>query len=109
MVAKRTGKQQAGRLTSVAYGLDGDPDAVAIVQRIFAEFTRLYARATLSEIAAGLNTDEVATQRGGKWHASTVRYILRNRRYAVQGVIAEELFEAAQRRLEGIRPGPPPT
>ena len=105
-MARRTGKQQAGRLTSVAYGLDGDPDAVAIVQRIFAEFTRLYARATLSEIAAGLNTDEVATQRGGRWHAATVRYILRNAAY-VPDVISYSTFMIAQARLQTLRPGPP--
>lgn len=106
MVAKRTGKQQAGRLTSVAYGLDGEPEAVAVVQRIFTEFTMLYARVTLSEIAAGLNTDEVATQRGGRWYAATVRYILSNAAY-VPDVISESTFADAQARLRALRPGPP--
>lgn len=105
-MSKRTGKQQAGRLTSVAYGLNGDEAAVVTVRRIFAEFTRLYAHATLSEIAAGLNTDEVATQRGGKWYAATVRYILSNEAY-VPDVIGESTFEAAARRLHALRPGPP--
>ena len=105
-MAQRTGKQNAGRLTSVAYGLDGDPDAVDTVQRIFAEFVRLYADATLSEIARDLNTDEVRTQRGGKWHAATVRYILRNVSYTPD-VIDTSTFEAAQRRLQALRSGPP--
>ena len=105
-MAQRTGKQQAGRLVSKPYGLDGNPDAVDTVQRIFAEFTRLYAHATLSEIARDLNTDEVATARGGKWHAGTVRYVLRNVAY-VPDVIDTSTFEAAQRRLAALRPGPP--
>ena len=33
----RAGKQGAGRAISVAYGLDGDPVAVATVKHIFAE------------------------------------------------------------------------
>ena len=102
----REGKQQAGRLTSVAYGLEGDPVAVATVRRIFTEFLELYAHATLSEIAAGLNTDEIPTRRGGKWHAATVRYILSNPSYA--GVVIEpDTFELAQARLQALRPGPP--
>ena len=102
----REGKQQAGRLTSVAYGLEGDPVAVATVRRIFTEFLALYAHVTLSEIAAGLNTDGIPTQRGGKWYAATVRYILSNAAY-VPGVIEPETFEQAQQRLQALRPGPP--
>ncbi len=88
------------------YGLDGDSVAAAVVQRIFADFTRLYTRATLSEIAAGLNADEIPTQRGGKWHAATVKYILSNAAY-VPGVIELATFEQAQERLQALRPGPP--
>ncbi len=33
--------------------------------------------ATLREIAAGLNRDEVPTVRGGKWHASTLQRVLK--------------------------------
>jgi hypothetical protein len=102
----RAGKQGAGRAISVPYGLDGDPVAVATVQRIYAEFCHPYAHATLSEIARGLNTDEVATQRGGRWHASSVRYILCNPAY-VPEVINAELFEQAAARLARLRPGPP--
>ena len=105
-MAQRTGKQNAGRLTSVAYGLDGDPTAVATVRYIFAEFVAPYRHTTLSEIARDLNTDEVATARGGKWHAGTVRYVLRNVAY-VPDVIDTSTFEAAQRRLQALRPGPP--
>ena len=106
VVAQRTGKQQAGRLTSVAYGLNGDPDAVATVRRIFSEFCHPYQHATLSEIAKGLNVDQVATQRGGKWYAATVRYILSNEGY-VPTVISQSAFDAAARRLQALRPGPP--
>ena len=105
-MAQRTGKQQAGGLTSVAYGLDGDPAAVAIVQRIFAEFCHPYWHATLSEIAKGLNLDEIATKRGGRWHASTVRYILHNAAYT-PAVIDEDTYNRAQWRLQSLRSGPP--
>ena len=32
-------------------------------------------------IARRLNADEVPTKRGGRWHASTVRYLVRNELY----------------------------
>ena len=102
----RAGKQGAGRAISVPYGLDGDPVAVATVRRVYAEFCHPYAHATLSEIARALNTDEVATRRGGQWYASTVRYILCNAAY-VPGVIDAEAFEQAAARLQRLRPGPP--
>ena len=102
----RVGKQGAGRAISVPYGLDGDPLAVATVRRIFAEFCHPYAHFTLSEIARALNVDEVATKHGRRWHASSVKYILRNAAY-VPEVIDAEAFEQAQARLEWLRPGPP--
>ena len=52
-----------------------DEQAAAVVQRIFDEFTRPCIRAGLSEIAEALNVDEILTQRGGRWHASTVRFV----------------------------------
>lgn len=88
------------------YGLEGDAEAAATVQRIYAEFTRLYVRSSLSEIAAGLNIDEIPTLRGGKWYAATVKYILSNAAY-VPGVVDRETFELAQDRLQALRPGPP--
>lgn len=102
----RAGKQSAGRAISVPYGLDGNPLTAATVRRIFAEFCHPYAHATLSEIAKALNTDEVTTQRGGRWYASTVRYILANAAY-VPSVIDAETFEQAQAKLKRLRPGPP--
>ena len=106
-MAARAGKQKAGNQISVPYGLDGDPVAVATVQRIFREFTQLYAHATLSEVAKDLNTDEVATRRGAQWHASSIAYVLRNPAYAEHGVISQSTFEAAQGRLKQLRRGPP--
>ena len=35
----------------------------------------------LREIARHLNENNVPTARGGKWHAGTVRYILKNELY----------------------------
>lgn len=88
-----------------------EPSAAAVVRRIFDDFTRPYSRESLSEIAAALNTDDIPTARGGKWHASTVRYVLSNPTYARdQGwppIISTATFEAAQYRFAVIKPGPP--
>lgn len=83
-----------------------DQDA-AIVQRIFAEFTRLHYHAGLSEIADGLNVDEVPTQRGGRWYASTVRYILSNQVYADEphAIVSRATFDQAQSRLASMQRG----
>lgn len=97
------------------YSMDGDnrtidQDAAAVVRRIFDEFTELYTHASLSEIAEGLNVDGIPTKRGGRWYASTVRYVLLNRAYAgADGwpvIVGAVTFEAAQRRIEALRPGP---
>ncbi len=85
-----------------------DAEQAAIVARIFSEFTRPYIRAGLSEIADGLNVDAVPTQRGGKWFASTVRYILRNQVYAEapHAIISRGVYDQAQSRLASLRMGP---
>ena len=38
---------------------------------------------SLAAIARRLNEDSIPTKRGGRWHASTVRYLLRNALYEV--------------------------
>ena len=95
------------------YRIEGDhmvinEDEAAVVQRIFDEFTRPYIRAGLSEIATGLNVDGIPTQRGGKWHASTVRYILGNSIYADEprAIITRGTYQQAQNRLVSMRRGP---
>jgi hypothetical protein len=100
----RQGKQQAGRTINPAYGMDGDELAAATVRRIFAEFAEPYARPSLSEIADSLNLDEIPTRRGGRWHASTVRYVLRNLAYV--DLVGADTFDAAQVRLSRLKPGP---
>ena len=66
--------------------------------------------ASLSEIAEGLNVDGIPTKRGGRWYASTVRYVLLNRAYAGTDdwplLVGVSTFEAAQLRMEALRPGP---
>ena len=83
-------------------------DEAAVVQRIFAEFTRPYIRAGLSEIADGLNVDGIPTQRGGRWYASTVRYILSNSVYADEprAIISRGAYQQAQNRLATMQMGP---
>ena len=43
---------------------------------------------SLRKIADRLTADGVPTKRGGRWHASTVRYLLTNELYASEGVVA---------------------
>ena len=89
-------------------GLVIDAEQAAIVERIYAEFTRPYIRAGLSEIAAALNVDGVPTQRGGKWHPSTIKYVLSNSTYAEapHAIITRATFDQAQDRLASLRMGP---
>ena len=85
-----------------------DDQAAAIVVRIFSEFTRPHFHTGLSEIAHDLNVDGVATQRGGEWHASTVRYILGNQVYAEapHAIISRGVYDQAQSRLATLQMGP---
>ena len=89
-------------------GLVIDAEDAVVVVRIFQEFTRAYIRAGLTEIAEGLNVDEVPTQRGGRWFASTVRYILGNQVYAEEphALISRATFDQAQSRLASMQRGP---
>ena len=89
-------------------GLAIDAEQAAIVARIFSEFCRPYIRAGLSEIAEGLNLDGVPTQRGGMWHASTIRYLLSNQVYAdgPTAIITIGAFNQAQSRLASMQRGP---
>ncbi len=55
-----------------------DPEPAAVVRRIFTERA---SGAGISEIAAGLNADGIASPRGGQWTRQTVRALLRVRAY----------------------------
>ena len=111
----RLGKAERAEMARfpLGYRLEGsrlviNEDEAAVVQRIFAEFTRPYIRAGLSEIANGLNVDGIPTQRGGRWYASTVRYILANAIYAEEwhAIISRGTYDQAQNRLVTLRMGP---
>lgn len=95
------------------YRIEGDQVVIdeaeaAVVQRIFDEFTRVHLHTGLSELATGLNVDDIPTQRGGRWYASTVRYILGNSIYASEprAIISRGAYERAQSRLASMRRGP---
>ena len=102
----RQGKQAGGRAINPPYGL-GDPAAADVVRRIYQEFTDPYRRPSLAELAHDLNVDQVVTARGGQWYASTVRYVVMNPIYIDAGIISSDTWQAAQRRLRQLRPGPP--
>lgn len=87
-----------------------DPTEGATVRGIF----RRYADGeSLEGIVEALRRAEVPTRRGGRWHRSTVRYILRNPVYAGfrrrrgrlwkehhPPLVEDEIFADVQRRLE---------
>lgn len=126
-----TGKRQAaseGRFVGsriplgYTYQADGSfvvNDNAGTIRRIFAEFL---AGATMKDIARGLDLDQVPTALGGKWAGTTVRTIIQNGAYAGLGqwdgietdagaypaIIERATYEAAQRRLAGLKPGPQP-
>ena len=122
MQKARQGGWNGGR-TPYGYTVDTtgqwsiDDGAADVVRRIFCEFNR---GASLSDIAQELNAAQIRTQRGGKWYASTVRYVLSNgfhaglMQYAGQepvpgehpAIVTREAYDAAQRRLDALRPGP---
>ena len=86
-----------------------DAEQAAIVQRIYAEFCRPHFHTGLSEIAADLNVDGVPTQRpGGRWYASTIKYLLSNPTYAEapHAIVSIATFNQAQDRLASLRMGP---
>jgi site-specific DNA recombinase len=94
-----------------------DDAQAAIVRRIFTEFL---TGSTMKDIATRLTAQAIPTKQGGKWDASTIRYILRNGAYAglVQwggmeetpgtlhpAIVSEETYRAALARLKAIKPG----
>lgn len=101
------------------YSADGFtvvPGPAESVQSVFAMFVDGMG---LSAIANQLNNAGATTAKGGKWYASTVKYILSNGFYAglaqwgeceVIGshpaIIDRTLYEQAHRRLVDLRPGP---
>lgn len=106
---RRAGRRPYGyRFTAGRWEIDeGEAETV---RRIYSDFLRLYAHATLSELAADLNVDGVITARGASWHASTVRAILVNPVYCgeegLPAIVEPATFAAAQRRLDALKPGP---
>lgn len=97
--------------------------AAAVVRDIFDGFIRGESMAAMANC---LNTNETPTASGGKWYASTVRYILTNGLYAgmaqwhadgneedskitaegaYPAIISKEVYEQAIRRLKALKPG----
>lgn len=68
----------------------GDPDAVAIVHRIYRE--ALLERKGAYRIAKGLNDDGIPSPMGGQWNLNTILKILDNTAYLGQGICNRETF-----------------
>lgn len=95
---------------------DVDQDQARTVEKIFKDFV---AGHSLTNIAAALNTSRATTARGGKWHPTTVRYILLNGFYAGlsqwngtehegthTAIITKKVYDQAQTALQATKPGP---
>jgi len=67
------------------YGYRRKGDTLTPHRRELATVERIRAwaedGASLAAIARRLNADEVPTKRGGRWYASTVRYLVQNELY----------------------------
>lgn len=72
---EKGGRVPFGYVRTFEEKISVDPEAAAVVRRIFAERR---AGASLRGIAAGLNVDGIRTARGHTWHASSVREVLLN-------------------------------
>ena len=60
-------------------GLRNDPDRAAVVLRMFEEYDK--AGSSLRSVANSLNRDGIRSAKGNSWTTTTVRYVLRNRKY----------------------------
>lgn len=91
------------------------PDQAHWVREIFNLFL---AGKSINAIAKALNENGAPTQKGGQWYAMTVQQILRNGLYAGAAqwdglevenshpaIISKEVYEAAHKRLQALRPG----
>ena len=56
-----------------------DDVAIKIIREVF--YLKRHRRFSMEKIARCLNEKNVPTARGGKWHGSTIRYILNNQLY----------------------------
>lgn len=67
------------------------------IQKIFEAYIEKWS---LGKIADKLNELNTKTKRGGKWYKSTVKYILENREYILNGYISENQFDKVQHLLK---------
>ena len=81
--------------------VEGLPEEVAIVRRIFHEYVDLeYSK---YRIAAGLNNDGISSPSRRRWRAGSVQAHLRTEKYAgtiVYNQTSQKQFEQARRILE---------
>ena len=100
---------------SYANGRFEKNDQAATVCQVFDLFL---AGNSINAIAKAMNAAQAPTALGGQWYASTVSVILDNGAYAGQAqwngtevdnafpaIISKEVYEAAHKRLEALRPG----
>ena len=124
--AARTGSSLCGRPAPFGYEYNEDTGRLEvqrtearIVARLFEEFN---AGAGLRSLADKLNGAGVASPKGGKWHAQTVRRVLGNGTYAglvqwaehevaapkvAPAIVSQPVYEAACARVQALKPGNP--
>lgn len=92
-------KNEIEKLKLSSYNKAGQKvfDNKDIVEKIFESYLN---KKSLSTIAEQLNTNNVQTKRGGKWYKSTVKYILENKEYVINGYVSETQFNTVQELLK---------
>jgi len=84
LAAAKNGRKGTGGRSPSGYQRDGDqivvdPDRAAVIRRIFEEYNK--PEASLRSVVDLLNREEIPTVTGKNWGRTTVRTILRNRKY----------------------------
>ena len=100
LIAERTrdvlqSKKARGELVGAVpfgFALAADGEHLESVPEEFRVLQKMQAwhegGASLQEIARRLNTQKVPTKKGGRWHARTVAYMLRNDMHTLSGEVA---------------------
>lgn len=73
-----------------------------VIKRIYSLY--LDDHLSLKEIADTLNAEQIPTKRGGTWSKSSVRFILLNQKYNLDGIISDKDYKLISERLKRINP-----
>ena len=87
-----------------AHAIQLHPTQAVVVQQIFAWYTDLAQPHTLYQVTKRLNTEGIPPPRGCRWHASTVRNLLRNPAYIGTTYSGREISVPTESRRSALEP-----